>query len=72
MDLDRMTPTARQTLCRRYFIIGIFGLPFLWLINAIWFGHFVFVRKGVAKTKKSAAPGLGGGPAGPGHTTSRS
>ncbi|KAI2807535.1 hypothetical protein RDWZM_005059 [Blomia tropicalis] len=49
MDLDRMKPADRANLCRKYFFIGIFGLPFLWLINTIWFGQFAFIRKGESK-----------------------
>ena len=55
-----MKTVDREALCRRYFIIGFFGLPFLWLINAIWFGNFIFIQKGEPKRtggqKRAGAP----------------
>lgn len=53
MDLERMKPADRVALCRKYFFIGIAGLPFLWLVNAIWFGHFVFVKKGITAKERT-------------------
>ena len=42
MELARMSNQDRLKLCRRYFYIGFFGLPFLWMINTVWFGMFIF------------------------------
>ena len=53
MDINRMKPEERLILCRKYFYFGLAFLPFLWLVNTIWFGHFVFIQKGVPKIKKS-------------------
>lgn len=51
MDLTRMTWNDRLKLCKRYFYIGFAGLPWLWLVNSIWFGHFVFIRGGRVESK---------------------
>lgn len=53
MDIERMKPAERVALCRKYFFIGIAGLPFLWLVNAIWFGHFAYVKKGVTSKERA-------------------
>lgn len=37
-----MSNQDRLKLCRRYFFIGFFGLPFLWMINTVWFGMFIY------------------------------
>lgn len=55
MDLTRMTWNDRLKLCKRYFYIGFAGLPWLWLVNSIWFGHFVFIRGGQVESKSAAA-----------------
>lgn len=65
MDIDRMKPADRVSLCRKYFFIGFACLPFLWLVNAIWFGHFVFMKKGItakeqARLKEAADAGAEG------------
>ena len=38
-----MSAPDRLTLCKRYFYLGFLGLPFLWLINGLWFGSYVFL-----------------------------
>ncbi|KAK5985654.1 Gamma-secretase subunit PEN-2 [Trichostrongylus colubriformis] len=44
MDLNKMNDAAKVDLCRKYFIIGLFGLPLVWLTNAIWFFGEGFLR----------------------------
>ncbi|VDO38207.1 hypothetical protein V3C99_003691 [Haemonchus contortus] len=44
MDLNKMSDAAKADLCRKYFIIGLFGLPLVWLTNAIWFFGEGFLR----------------------------
>lgn len=57
MDLDRMKPADRLGLCRKYFFFGFACLPFLWLVNTIWFGHFVFIKKGETAKSRIRANG---------------
>ena len=49
-----MKPADRLNLCRKYFLFGFACLPFLWLVNTIWFGQFVFLKKG--ESTKSRLP----------------
>lgn len=44
MDLRNMNDAAKVDLCRKYFIIGLFGLPLVWLTNTIWFFGEGFLR----------------------------
>ncbi|VDL71846.1 unnamed protein product [Nippostrongylus brasiliensis] len=44
MDLRKLSDTAKVDLCRKYFIIGLFGLPLVWLTNAVWFFGEAFLR----------------------------
>eukprot|EP00049_Salpingoeca_infusionum_P018086 m.355706 g.355706 ORF g.355706 m.355706 type:complete len:119 (+) comp17310_c0_seq1:213-569(+) len=37
MDISRASTEEKESLCRKYFIGGFFLLPWLWIINAIWF-----------------------------------
>ena len=37
MNLDKQSVEERLKLTRIYFIIGLFCLPFVWLINCFWF-----------------------------------
>ncbi|KPM03961.1 hypothetical protein NH340_JMT05182 [Sarcoptes scabiei] len=41
MELIKLSNQERLKLCRRYFYIGFFGVPFLWVVNTIWFGMFI-------------------------------
>jgi presenilin enhancer 2 len=36
-DLSKLTKEEKEALCRKYFVLGCFLVPFLWLINFIWF-----------------------------------
>lgn len=36
-NLDRMTAENRLALSRKYFFLGLFCLPFVWLTNVVWF-----------------------------------
>lgn len=42
--LDRMKDADKLELCRKYFIIGCFALPFMWFINFVWFFKEAFIR----------------------------
>lgn len=66
MDLTRAKPQERLNLCKKYFFIGLLGLPFLWLVNTIWFGQYVFFNDGKFESnrqrrKKSNESNDGGG-----------
>lgn len=37
MNLERVSPEEKLQICRKYFIIGAFALPLVWLINVVWF-----------------------------------
>ncbi|GFN85369.1 gamma-secretase subunit pen-2 [Plakobranchus ocellatus] len=37
MDLRRVKNPEKLMMCRRYYLAGFFVLPFLWLVNGIWF-----------------------------------
>ena len=37
MNLDRVSSEEKLQICRKYFIIGAFALPLVWLVNVIWF-----------------------------------
>ncbi|EYC43179.1 hypothetical protein Y032_0501g2603 [Ancylostoma ceylanicum] len=39
-----MSETTKVDLCRKYFIIGLFCLPLVWLTNFIWFFGEAFCR----------------------------
>lgn len=56
-----MKPADRLALCRKYFFFGIAGLPFLWLVNTLWFGNFVFIQKGEPKAKRNGNNGSNNG-----------
>ncbi|EYC43176.1 hypothetical protein Y032_0501g2603 [Ancylostoma ceylanicum] len=44
MDKSKMSETTKVDLCRKYFIIGLFCLPLVWLTNFIWFFGEAFCR----------------------------
>uniref|UniRef100_A0A183GWU0 Gamma-secretase subunit PEN-2 n=1 Tax=Heligmosomoides polygyrus TaxID=6339 RepID=A0A183GWU0_HELPZ len=52
MDLRNMNDAAKVDLCRKYFIVGLFGLPFLWLRNTIWFFGFLRPRSSATNTNR--------------------
>ena len=40
-----MTPEEKLKICRKYFIIGCFALPFVWFVNVLWFFRDAFLRR---------------------------
>lgn len=42
MDLSKVQNDKKLSLCKTYFTIGFFLLPFVWLVNAIWFFNEAF------------------------------
>lgn len=44
MDLSRLTNDKKLYLCRWYFRAGFLLLPFLWVVNAIWFAKEAFLE----------------------------
>ncbi|CAD5207351.1 unnamed protein product [Bursaphelenchus okinawaensis] len=44
-SLAKMNLEERLDLCRKYFIIGFFALPFVWLANVLWFGPAIWKKK---------------------------
>ncbi len=45
MDLARAPDPEKLRLCRLYFRGGFALLPFMWLVNALWFFSDAFRRK---------------------------
>lgn len=45
MNLDRVSDDERVKICKRYFKIGWFLLPFVWLVNVVWFFKRAFITK---------------------------
>ncbi|KAK6963457.1 gamma-secretase subunit PEN-2 [Biomphalaria glabrata] len=44
MDLQKLKNEDKLILCRKYYLAGFFLLPFLWLVNAIWFFKEAFQK----------------------------
>lgn len=46
MDLSnpKVTDQEKLALCKRYFIVGLVALPFVWMVNAVWFSREAFRR----------------------------
>lgn len=45
MNLARMSTDEKLNLSRKYFYIGFAFLPFVWLVNAVWFFKEAFIKK---------------------------
>lgn len=44
MNLERLPNEEKLSLCRKYYLGGFAFLPFLWLVNVIWFFRDAFVK----------------------------
>lgn len=44
MNLERVTNEDKLSLCRKYYRGGFILLPFLWLVNSIWFFKEAFMK----------------------------
>ncbi len=55
MDLQssKVSDGDKLALCKRYFFLGFAMLPFLWVVNAVWFFREAFVRKPEFEEQKS-------------------
>ncbi|XP_051632228.1 gamma-secretase subunit PEN-2 [Manacus candei] len=42
MNLDRVSNEEKLELCRKYFRGGFLLLPFLWVVNVVWFFREAF------------------------------
>ncbi|GFR87949.1 gamma-secretase subunit PEN-2 [Elysia marginata] len=42
MDLRRVKNAEKLVMCRRYYLAGFFALPFLWIVNSVWFFQEAF------------------------------
>lgn len=42
MDLRKIKDEDKVVLCKKYYWAGFFFLPFLWLINSVWFFNEAF------------------------------
>uniref|UniRef100_A0A8C9ZML0 Gamma-secretase subunit PEN-2 n=1 Tax=Sander lucioperca TaxID=283035 RepID=A0A8C9ZML0_SANLU len=44
MNLERLPNEEKLSLCRKYYLGGFAFLPFLWLVNVVWFFKEAFVK----------------------------
>ncbi|KAF0045285.1 hypothetical protein F2P81_001814 [Scophthalmus maximus] len=44
MNLERLPNEEKLCLCRKYYLAGFALLPFLWLVNVVWFFREAFVK----------------------------
>ncbi|KAI1303582.1 Gamma-secretase subunit pen-2 [Halotydeus destructor] len=44
MDLRKSSDSDKLDLCRKYFLVGLACLPFLWAVNFFWFFNDAFRR----------------------------
>ncbi|NXO00340.1 PEN2 secretase, partial [Rhinopomastus cyanomelas] len=42
MNLERVSNEEKLELCRKYYLGGFLLLPFLWLVNVLWFFREAF------------------------------
>uniref|UniRef100_A0A8D2M2H8 Gamma-secretase subunit PEN-2 n=1 Tax=Zonotrichia albicollis TaxID=44394 RepID=A0A8D2M2H8_ZONAL len=43
MNLERVSNEEKLQLCRKYYLGGFLLLPFLWLVNVVWFFRPAFL-----------------------------
>uniref|UniRef100_A0A8C3UAX0 Gamma-secretase subunit PEN-2 n=1 Tax=Catharus ustulatus TaxID=91951 RepID=A0A8C3UAX0_CATUS len=41
MNLERVSNEEKLELCRKYYLGGFLLLPFLWLVNVVWFSLYL-------------------------------
>ena len=51
MNLNKVSPDEKLNVCRKYFIVGAFALPLVWLVNVIWFTREAFRKSAPRKMK---------------------
>ncbi|XP_061920211.1 gamma-secretase subunit PEN-2 [Entelurus aequoreus] len=44
MNLERLPNEEKLNLCRKYYLGGFVLLPFLWLVNVVWFFKEAFFK----------------------------
>ncbi|XP_067874711.1 gamma-secretase subunit PEN-2 [Heterodontus francisci] len=44
MNLERVSNEDKLDLCRKYYLGGFALLPFLWLVNVVWFFREAFLK----------------------------
>ncbi|XP_072948560.1 gamma-secretase subunit pen-2 [Epargyreus clarus] len=44
MDLNKIPNDQKLDLCRWYFKVGLFFLPFVWAVNSCWFFKEAFIK----------------------------
>uniref|UniRef100_A0A672GLE2 Gamma-secretase subunit PEN-2 n=1 Tax=Salarias fasciatus TaxID=181472 RepID=A0A672GLE2_SALFA len=44
MNLERLPNEEKLSLCRKYYLGGFAFLPFLWLVNVVWFFREAFMK----------------------------
>jgi len=52
MDLTKVNNEQKLFYCKRYFLLGILALPFLWAINTVWFYAEAFRKPPYAQQKQ--------------------
>eukprot|EP00731_Ephydatia_muelleri_P008621 Em0004g959a len=46
MNLDKVADDEKLRICRRYFVLGFYLLPAVWLANSVWFFKEAFLKRG--------------------------
>lgn len=52
MDLQKVSNDEKLKLCRKYFYGGFALLPFLWLVNTVWFFRDAFFKEEFEEQKE--------------------
>lgn len=45
MQMSKISDDDKVKICKKYFKIGLFLLPFVWLVNVVWFFKPAFITK---------------------------
>ena len=45
MNLEKVSPEEKLNMSRKYFYIGFACVPFVWLVNTVWFFREAFFKK---------------------------
>ncbi len=49
VNLKKLSDKDKLDLCRKYYLAGFFFLPFMWIVNFVWFFSNAFKRNSFAE-----------------------
>ncbi len=49
VNLNKLSDKDKLDLCRKYYLAGFFFLPFMWIVNFVWFFSNAFKRNAFAE-----------------------